>query len=336
MILRFQSLLLLLALFSGCKQETEVAQKTAEKKKEVREATVPDSLRKNSVFIAENENGFFTLFVDSEESRGKYFYADTLNVIMAETYIAENGRDKKTASAEIFSNEWSYLTIDSTNIRKEKIKGRDFLFFSGRSSNMGKAVPEQQVVFWAINLNDVSENYGLSYFGYPGNFCDTCIKGAFEENEKLRKNPEILKALQKYAKKSPLIYHPAPEESDMSNFRNYEEKWQQDNQQSSQYGAGFIGEMEEVKSTYYKENLFEINGGSEQSIENDLYILISYFRGNLVAYDKVKKRYFPVVIESCSYFCNKSIEFSGAETVRITYEDGSVWELDLTKVQFSN
>ncbi len=80
--------------------------------------------------------------------------------------------------------------------------------------------------------------------------------------------------------------------------------------------------------------MFELTSASTEYVENDNYEIQSVFRGNLIGFDKKKKKYFPILIESCSGFCNKEVEFLDATKIKITYEDDTTSELDLSKIIF--
>ncbi|WP_267406248.1 MULTISPECIES: hypothetical protein [unclassified Chryseobacterium] len=295
---------------------------------------IPDSLSKNSIFIEKNKDGIFRLRVQSKEQRGNYFFADTANILKAEQYRFENNHFIKTKSVDLEKTEWSYFEIDSTNITFKQLNSKNYFLVSANTTNMGKAVPNQIVQFWAINKNDVKENYNLLYSGYPSEFCNECIKGDFAENEKLNINKSVKNLLYQFAKNSKLIYHPKLSEKNPNNYKNYQEKWETDNGQDSHFGAGYIGELDKIYSTYYQKDLFSILGTPEMTIENDQYLVGTYFRGNLLAYDKKKKLYFPVIVESCAGFCNKKIEFVNDHTLKITYEDDSSFEINLNKIIF--
>lgn len=329
-------LLFCLILIFSCNEKKEKVVTTASKKTETEDydRKIPDSSADKSILIKSTTEGFFRIFVKSNGARGKYFYADTLNVLMAENYIKKDNKFIKTKSSTLLEGEWNYLEIDSTNLYIQKINNVDFQFISANDSFQGKAIPEQSVHFWMINTNNVSEYYELIYAGYPDNLCTECIRGDFVKDKKLDKNPFAKKALYDFAKKSKLIYQKSNDEKKISHFKNFREKWARDNQAEINWGAGYGGEMDQVFSTCYKENLFDISGGSETNLENQNYYLTSYFRGDVIGFDKQKKLYFPIIIESCAHFCNKEIEFVNDHTIKITYEDDKSWELDLTKIKF--
>lgn len=326
-------LLALLLIFSCSCKEKAVNQQLTEKlgaRKKVVQTKVPDSIAEKSIFLTKTKEGYFRIFVQSNKFEGKYFYSDTVNILKAENFVLENDRLKTVKSATLYSDHWDYLHIDSANIYTKM----PFLFISATSEFQGTAVPGTNVFFWMVNTENVSENYKLLYSGYTSPVCKGCIKGDFEENKSLKNNPKIRNALYEFAGKSKLIFHPSKSEKSTANYKNFEEKWAADNHAETHWGAGYEGEMDEVISTYYKENLFEISGGTETRIENERYVIASYFRGNLIGYDKMKQRYFPIIVESCADFCNKEVEFVNDHTIRITYEDGNPWNLDLSKIKF--
>lgn len=326
-------LYLIFLILCSCKKEDKSAKQNIVKP-DFNTSKIPDSLSKNSVFIEKTQDGIFRIWVQSRKSLGKYFYSDTLNILKAEQYTFQNNHFIKTKSTDLAETAWSYFSIDSTNIASKKLNKKKYFLISANTTNMGNAIPDQEVQFWAINKNDINENYELGYSGYPSNLCDECVKGSYVENQKIKNNKSIKNLLHEFSKKSKLIYQPSQSEKNPNNYKNYKEKWEKDNGQHAHFGAGNIGELDIINSTYYKENLFTLSGEADSTIENAHYMVSSYFRGAILVYDKNKKLYFPLIVESCSYSCNKNIEFVNEYTLKITYEDNSSYEADLTKIIF--
>ena len=77
----FRSLLTVLffwLMFSCKEKEKETTRIKYRPKIDVKkENVIPDSILSKSVFIKVMDSGFTRIWVDSKESRGKYFYADT-------------------------------------------------------------------------------------------------------------------------------------------------------------------------------------------------------------------------------------------------------------------
>jgi len=77
-----------------------------------------------------------------------------------------------------------------------------------------------------------------------------------------------------------------------------------------------------MKITYYDQDLFKMESGQiYQKEENNRYTAIALFRNNILCYDKKRKRYFPVWVESCAHGCNKSINFLNDSILEIISEE---------------
>lgn len=327
--------LILILLFSCRKPENKItlSKNTAEVTTTKASSKIPDSIAKSSIFIQPGEGGFFRIWVKSNDKRGNYFYCDTLNILKAGKYVFD--KEKVVLQKEIVldSAVWSYLTIDSTNIKRKTITKSSYIQFATNTSFMGQAIPEQTVNFWLINTDNIAENFYLQYNGLPDGM-ENSVRGAFVENSAIKNNKTEKSTLYQYAKTSKLIYQPTEAEKDPNHYKNYEQKWETDNYADNHFGAGYATIPETINSTYYKENLFKLNGDSLQRIENENYIVATPFRGNLLGYDKKKKRYFPIIIESCTLSCNKTIEFTTPQKLKITYEDGATYDIGLSKIIF--
>ncbi len=291
-----------------------------------------DSLHYNTVFSLKDGDRLFRIWVKSGDRDRKYFYADSVNVLIAENYERINGAWRELWRQILDRGEWNYLNIDSASFKTFKRKSQTYFLFSASSEFQGIAIPDKNMFFWMINTANPKEAYSLLYSGFADATCDGCIKGSFAEDPDL---PEFArKELLKLAKKSTFIYQPSDAEKKISDYRNYRQKWQEDNTRDSNYGAGYEGEMDTIYSTYYKEDLFALSQSTAEEIENEYYIIKSFFRGDLLAYDKKKKKYFPVIVESCAHFCNKEVDFETDHVIKISYEDNRSWTLDLRQLIF--
>lgn len=296
---------------------------------------VPDSIINRSLFINITPHGFTRVWVDSKGRKSNYFYSDTLNIFNVARYNFEDGQPKISKKIELYRNDWSYLQIDSASLQKKIVGQDEYLLMTLRPEFMGKAIPDRLLLFYLLNLNDIDDYSSLSYGGYSDPYCEGCIKGEFAPAENIPKNKKAWQQFRQYAQKSKFISQAKGAEKKLIHFKNYEQKWEQDNQTDNHYGAGFGGVPDQLYSTYYKENLLEINGNSvEVSIENDHYIIGTFFRGNLVGFDKDKQLYFPIIVESCSYSCNKELRFLNDLTLQIEYEGGEKFEVKLDEIIF--
>lgn len=247
-----------------------------------------------------------------------YFYSDTLNrVYAAKCKLSAYGVDTLSKTL-ILENEWAYLTIDSSSFEQVTVLDQPYLYFSTTEGFMGQAIIERNVNFHLLDMNTL-EHYRLLYAGEPSFKCEDCIEGRFVITGQLRSTPEILDKLKEMSKTSKFIYQRGAKDDDIYYYLNYEEKWDRDNKSHNRYAAGYGDIVTPIRSTYYQTDLFTLNKGSENSvIENRKYLFRSYFRGNIIGYDKDKKLYFPLYIENCVLGCNKDIEFVDENTLRIT------------------
>lgn len=267
-----------------------------------------------------------------------YFYSDTLNrVHAAKCKLSAYGVDTLSKTL-ILENEWAYLTIDSSSFEQVTVLDQPYLYFSTSEGFMGQAIIERNVNFHLINMNTL-EHYRLLYAGEPSFKCEDCIEGSFVITDELRSTPDILSKLKDLSKSSKFIYQRGTKDDDIYYYLNYEEKWDRDNKSHNRYGAGYGNIVTPIRSTLYKTDLFALNKGSENSvIENKRYILRSYFRGNIIGYDKDKKLYFPLYIENCVLGCNKDIEFVDENTLKITRSesDEETYRISLKDIIFDS
>lgn len=325
---------LLFSVIYSCKKDvakTQVVQKANPKEANQK---IADSILQKSVFVQKTDNGLTRIWVKSNEKRGNFFYSDTLNILKISQYKFDNRKLSLIKEIDLEKTEWAYLEIDSANIKTKKIGKNNYVFLTHQVSNMGKAVNEQSVIFSMINVENIAENFNLQYFGYPSDYCKECIRGNFIENSKLKSSKLAKTALHQYAQTSTFIYHPSDEEKNISHYKNYAEKWEKDNDADNTFGAGYTTIPDKIYSTYYDENLFELTSASEDFVENEHYKIQSVFRGNLVGFDKHKRKYFPIIIESCSHFCNKKVQFLSPQKLKVTYEDEESFEIDVSKIVF--
>ncbi|KQS93035.1 hypothetical protein [Chryseobacterium sp. Leaf394] len=323
----------LIFLFSCKKEKVASAENIPVSEKNLNKKTL-DSLRSQSIFVQENENILTRIWVKSNEKRGNYFYSDTLNVLKISKYQFAGQKLNLIKEINLEKAEWSYLEIDSTNIKTRKTGKKNYLFLTHQVSNTGKAMRVISVNFSMINLDNIVDNFSLQYFGYPSDYCNGCIRGNFGENSKLKSSAFAKTVLHQYARTSKFIYHPSDEEKNITHYKNFGEKWEKDNATDNNFGAGYAIIPDIIYSTYYDENLFKLTSASEEFVENENYKVQSVFRGNLVGFDKKKRKYFPIIVESCSHFCNKNIEFVDAQKLKITYEDDQSFEINLNKIVF--
>ena len=318
-------------LFASCREKASVS---VLKEKPVNEAKDSDVVRisteepgfdmlEKSIYKSKltHDSTFFSIYVFPGNSTSNVF-ADTINRMYAGKFKSINGQIDTIKSVLLSENEWGYFSIDTLSFKTVRINNVPFLYFAFVEGSQGVAVLDKSVYFCLINMSDLS-NYELTYVGRNSFKCEDCIEGRFTENSKLKKHPQIAGVLRNLSKKSKLIYQKKAKDGNLYYHLNYEAKWNDDNRADNAWGAGYSYIQTPIVSTYYKTDLFRLNQGSvSDSIQNDRFILVSYFRGNIIGYDKTNRLYFPLLIESCFNFCNKSIAFFDQDSLRIFYDEG--------------
>ncbi len=296
------------------------------------EELIIKSLNQKPIYISKllDDSTYVVIYGNQTNDNMPYFFSDTLNQIFAAKYEPKSNRMQKPEL--IMQDDYTYLDIDSASFRTTNVDGIIYIYFSSHESFMGQAVLEQTVSFYLIDVNNLS-HFELSYVGEPSFKCDDCIEGDFEIDAKLKKNPRVLSYLMQQSRQSKEIYHASTAEKDPMNSLNYEEKWNEDNSQDNSFGVGNAEINTPIKTTYYKTKLLDLNDGSAVSIENDDYIVFTFFRGNLIGFDKRKELYFPIIIESCSLGCSKETEFVG-DSLEIRYESDITYRISMNDLEF--
>ncbi|MGE9314410.1 hypothetical protein ACLOAU_22330 [Niabella sp. CJ426] len=273
----------------------------------------------------------------SEQSEhDPFFLIGDANYIVATKYL-----DERVVKADtLLKNEFVYTQIDSASIQQKKVGNNYYLLLTARETFKGQAITEKTINFILLDVNSL-EHYTLMYEGVSSIRCYECIDGDFHPVPLLDKKPGLKSILFEYANKSKWVYRPATQvEKDARHFINYEQKWNEDNQEDNHLANGHSGVSEPVYSTYYKEDIFKLTAAHASvtdSIENEHFKILSYFRGNILGFDKQKQLYFPIYIESCITGCDKKIRFVSPETIEILYDEYNskeVYTVQLNKIRF--
>lgn len=265
----------------------------------------------------------------------KYFLDGDTNTVVAQFV---SGKDLKTDT--LLTNEFTYTEIDSSSFTNQKINGKAFQLLTIKESFKGQAITSRTINFILIDPT-TKKHYFLQYQGESTLRCEVCIDGAFLENEALESVPEIKTILYAYARKSKWIYRTEKAaEKNPRHMKNYELKWEQDNEADNHLANGHSGIPDTIYSTYYKDDLMkftEQKNGEPVTIEDNRFLVSSYFRGNLLGFDKQKKLFFPIFIESCVTGCNKTIRFISSGRLEVIYDEDTrkeVYTIDLNGIKF--
>ncbi|HTG56790.1 MAG TPA: hypothetical protein VL943_11015, partial [Niabella sp.] len=215
-----------------------------------------------------------------------------------------------------------------------------YLLLTARETFKGQAITEKTINFILLDVNSL-EHFTLVYEGISSIRCYECIDGNYQPAPFLDANPGLKAMLLEYANKSKWVYRPATQaEKDARHFINYEQKWNEDNEEDNHLANGHSGISEPIYSTYYKDDIFKVtatHASVADSIENEYFKVLSYFRGNILGFDKQKQLYFPVYIESCITGCDKKIRFVSPQTIEILYDEYNgkeAYTVELNKIRF--
>ena len=227
-------------------------------------------------------------------------------------------------SVKLFEDEFSYYGIKEP-FKIVSINKKPFLYFVSEISSMGNASSASDLYFTLVSLTELKVT-ALNYVGeplYDDNEKYKGLKGEFTNLDEIKSDKELFPFFESQIESSNLIYKPMKEDLDISNAKNYWKKWLLDNPELKEiiekfnfnkYSKG------KINFTYYKKNIFPKEKGSIfKQIENKYFIIISMFRNNILAYDKINKNYFPIWINNCSHGCGKDIQFINSNTILITY-----------------
>ncbi|WP_394772334.1 hypothetical protein [Mucilaginibacter sp.] len=230
----------------------------------------------------------------------------------------------------IFKEENQYCHFLS-DLEVNVVDGKPYLYLVYALADEGTMAGNTETLkFSLFSLNNYklfSLNYtgDASYDDKTGNF--KFIKdGSFSNLDSLKTEPTILSFLEEKIKQSTFIYRSTSKDLDINTPDNNEKKWLLDN-------PGVIDQLhspkktividEPLKITYYDKNLFANNAGSIISkVENHSYKFVSYFKGSVVGFNKLKRKYFPIWAENCNEGCNKEISLISPNILKINYTDG--------------
>ncbi|WP_306160981.1 hypothetical protein [Flavobacterium sp. DG2-3] len=323
-------------MLSSCKNDEKIStQKIV--KENLGSETKKDSLKKEKsavLFSFENQDNTEVIKITASEvsDDNNFFLVGDKNILIASKYKKNKNKLQFIKSDTLLISDYYYVNVDPKHILRKKIRSEDYFLFEVQESPMGNGDPVFHLDFIMLNINTLNF-YTLKYSGEATVRSGQAIDGEFLKNEILQSNIAVQTELYEFANKSKLVYNPSEKEKDINYYKNFEQKWYLDNDKHLYPSV--------IKSTYYNEDLFHFNGNytNDEMIENTDFKIVSYFRNNIIGFDKNKKLYFPICIESCVSGCNKKIEFISENEIEISYSEIKTQEsdtIDLNKIKFTN
>lgn len=331
------AILLALITLSSCKNDEKTADNKANTSTQKDSTKIDASPKMSTIFSIANSDNTEIIKISGNEDAATdddkfLFSADKVAFIVSK--FKKNKESLKLIQTDtLLKIEYSLVNIDPQLFLRKQIQNVDYFLFAVMKSPMGNGDPGLYLSFIMLNMNTL-KFYTLEYIGENTVRSRETVDGDFEENKTLDSNPEIKKELYEFANKSKWIYKPTGKEKDINYYTNFEQKWYSDNAPKNGKSPDII------TSTYYSEDLFKLNGeyDKDQVIENESFKIVTYFRHNVIGYDKNKKLYFPVIVESCAHGCDKTIEFVSENEIEVTYEMNvqEPYTIDLNTIKFSN
>lgn len=199
-----------------------------------------------------------------------------------------------------------------------------YLFYAIESAGNASGV----VTFNLISLENNKE-HSISFGGNIGEY-----GSMYPISNELKNQKSLLAYLEKKVAQSELVYHPTKEELDIDNPKNYAKKWRVENQNIYEKLKLSNGPLKIIFPNY-ESNLFdEVRHGSLNcSEENEMYIIKSYFKDDVIGHNKNNNKYFTVWVPEYLYDHIQFIKFrtpsvillkNDSEAYEINFDDQSI------------
>jgi hypothetical protein len=199
-----------------------------------------------------------------------------------------------------------------------------YLYFSQDVTREGTAnVGSGELLFRLIDVQTL-QSFDLVFWGTErGN---GKVEGQFGSLDELAKRPELLAFLKGKAAASARIYR--GERDSMS----WVDDWKKANASLPDPAAAKAFRPVKIRWEYYDANPMGDQPssvfGSGDSAE---FKVLSYFRSSLIGYDKARKQYFPIWVDSCAHGCTKEIRSLKGGVLAFVFNE---WEEEPAKVLY--
>jgi hypothetical protein len=233
------------------------------------------------------------------------------SVVGCSSFVLTAGVWSKIGTDEI-APEFSYVKLVG-NPKAVSVAGRNYIFFVVKDNPMGNGAGNLGTLHFSLYE---PVKHTITALEFSGEDTDRDqVKGNFLNVDEIQsKNQTLLAFLEAEAAASPLIYRATPQDLDLDAAQNFEQRWTVDNDFDLNDD---IGERV-LNLRMYSENLFRLARGSVNTdVQSDHYRVVTYFRGSVIAFDKRKQVYFPVLVDRCAHICGYNAEFISGDEVHL-------------------
>jgi hypothetical protein len=251
-------------------------------------------------------------------------FIGALNKNYIAAIINEEDYHHKLVVVNMFAGTWQEIIKieDLESIEEVEfvvLDDREFLYYCVGFS--GSSAGSVSFILLSIESN---EEYSLTFSGPHGHYDEMSI-----EPDELKNNKQIFTFLENKASLSDQVYKPSKFDLDMSLPINYYKQWELLNPYIRNKLENEKNEYVELKMPEYDADLFSIVSNTEEAkIENKKFIIISYFKKDVIAYNKTIKKYFVVWIPETDYSWVSKLEFLTEYEIFMTARDDS-YKVDL-------
>ena len=242
------------------------------------------------------------------------------------SFVKKEEFNRKIYILSNFADTWQEVEIinglfNVVDLRLTSIDSIDYVFYADESSGntMG-------LITFVLRKIETKEEYFISFDGYAYQYDRL---GPVSKRLKAKKN--ILKYLEERAKESPYVYNPSPSDYNVNLYTNYDKKWNILNAGLRENLLNNSNATYDIQFPYYYENLFDSlgHGIKIKKVENNKYIIISYFKDNVIGYDKIKKKYFALWIPDLIYNWIENLELDDEHILIMELTSEFKYKVDL-------
>ncbi|MCU7490547.1 MAG: hypothetical protein HF312_02690 [Ignavibacteria bacterium] len=153
----------------------------------------------------------------------------------------------------------------------------------------------------------------------------------------LKNNKKLLGYLEKKVTLSKIFHKKSAAELDINYFKNYKKKWRIKNSHIYSLLTSIKGTCE-IVFPHYTADLFNTvkHGDIWDKIENSKYIIISFYKDNIIGYDKIKKSYFVIWVPEDPYSWLPNVKFVSDNIIKMFESEDDPYIVDLEKNTISH